>query len=175
MRLNLRNCLQFCLCLLSLVSAGVHATPETEEAELKAAFVYNFTLFTNWPQQHEKKLYICLLGEISYASELNLYDGRSVNGATLKIAQVKSLSEAQSCQVLIPEIKDQAYINRIKKELNGLPTLIIAESGNYSPDSAHIMMIKNNNRIEFDVNQTEAKISNLSFSFKLLKLAHKVY
>jgi hypothetical protein len=161
--------------LLPLASAGVHAANESEESELKAAFVYNFTLFTNWPQSYEKKLRICLLGEISYASNLNLYDGRSVNGATLKIEQVKSANEAQVCQVLIAEIKDQAYINKIKKELHGLPTLIIAESGNYSPDSTHIMMIKNNNRIEFDINQTEANISNLSFSFKLLKLAHKVY
>ena len=175
MHLNLRNCLQCCLCLLSLASASVHATPETEESELKAAFIYNFTLFTNWPQPHEKTLRLCLLGEISYASKLYVYDGRIVEGATLQIEKVKSASEAKVCQVLIAEIKDQADINKIKKELHGLPTLIIADSGNYSPDSTHIMMSKNNNRIVFDVNQTEANISNLSFSFKLLKLAHKVY
>jgi len=79
---------------------GGYAASVAEESELKAAFVYNFTLFTTWPQT-SRNLRMCILGDVSYATQMETYKNRNVYGATILIEQVQSANEARSCQVLI--------------------------------------------------------------------------
>jgi len=53
--------------------------------------------------------------------------------------------------------------------------LTITEAGNFNPDAVHILLIKHNDRMVFDINRTAATAAGLSLSFKLLKLARNVY
>lgn len=162
------------MCLLLLAPASAHAVTVAEESELKAAFIYNFTLFTNWPKANPH-IRVCILGDIDYADDIKKYNGRSANGSKLEIESVQSAKEGTSCQVLLIHAKDQVEINYINKELGNAPVLTIMESGNFSPDSAKILLVRNNGRMSFEINQTGATAAGLSFSYKLLKLARKVY
>jgi phosphohistidine swiveling domain-containing protein len=160
--------------LLLLASAPTYATTVAEESELKAAFVYNFTLFTTWPQANNP-LSLCVLGESTYLPLLKVYDNRVVNGSTMKVKQVDSASEALSCQVLFIDAIQYKNINTIHHALEGASVLTVTESNGITPHSVIIAMMANNGRIQFEIDNTEALNSGLNFSYKLLKLARKVH
>lgn len=160
--------------MLLAATFGAYAASVAEESELKAAFVYNFTLFTTWPQTN-RNLRMCLLGDVSYAAQMETYKKRNVYGATILIEKVQSANEARTCQVLIIGVSEHDQIGNINKALKGAPVLTVTEAGNLTPDTVHILLIKHNDRMAFDINQTAATASGLVLSFKLLKLARKVY
>lgn len=160
--------------LMLLATTPTNAATVAEEPELKAAFVYNFTLFTTWPQTNDP-LSLCVLGESTYLPLLKIYNGRIVNGATLKVMQVDSALEALSCQVLFIDAIQLKNFSAIHHALEGLPILKVAESNSISPHSVDIAITPNNGRLQFEVDKTEAQESGLSFSYKLLKLARKVH
>lgn len=174
MRIQLRRLFLLSLCLLLLVAAGARATTVAEEPELKAAFVYNFTLFTTWPQSVQS-LRICVLGEAPFVQPLKRYEGRNANGAMVGVEHVKSALEARGCQVLFIDKSEHERIGAINKALAGAPVLTVTEEGNLNPQSVHILLVKDGDRIVFDINQATAAAAGLGFSFKLLKLARKVH
>lgn len=160
--------------MLLATTLGGYAASVAEESELKAAFVYNFTLFTTWPQT-SRNLRMCILGNVSYATQMETYNNRNVYGATVLVEPVQSANEARNCQVLIIGVSEHEQLGNINKALKGAPVLTVTESGNFNPDAVHILLIKHNDRMVFDINQTAATAAGLSLSFKLLKLARKVY
>lgn len=161
------------LCLLPLLlTPSANAAPQSEEVELKAAFIYNFTLFTTWPQPL-RNLNICVLGENGYSAALGKYEGRKVMDAPVHIRPIYTADEARSCEVLFinrtePEFTEQAY-----KACEGLPVLTVAEAG-VADSTAIIVLVRDNNHMAFEVNQSAAASAKLTLSSKLLKLAHKI-
>lgn len=169
-----RFALKLCAAILLLATVTTHsmaATQEAEEGELKAAFVYNFTLFTTWPKEH-RTLNLCILGESVYLPLLKVYDGRVVNGAMVKVTPVDSEIKALGCQVLFI---DSNSFNNIDDSLEKSPILTVTEGGGAKPYAAHITLMNNHDRVQFEINQTKAIASGLTLSYKLLKLAKKVH
>ncbi len=171
---NIQKFIYFFWGMLLLPMGSALATDTIEICELKAAFIYNFTLFVTWPKNNNY-LRMCVLGESTYFPQMKTYEGRSVNGATIRIERVTSADDARGCQVLLIGESEQDQINSITKKLKDSPVLTISESGNFSPDAVHILLTRHLDRMAFDINQTAAKASGLSFSFKMLKLARNVY
>ena len=86
------------LCLL-LATANVNATAPVEEVELKAAFIYNFTLFTVWPQARGN-LNLCVMGDGGYVDALSKYGGRKVLNGTIHVQKINSAEDVHACEVL---------------------------------------------------------------------------
>lgn len=160
--------------LITLLTTNAHAASVAEESELKAAFVYNFTLFTTWPQT-TPVLDICVLGGNTYLTLLKKYEGRIVNKATVQVKRVGSASEARGCQVLFIDSSEHEHIDNINRALQDVPVLTVAESGKLSPYSVIILLVRNQDRVTFEINQNAATDRGLTLSSKLLKLAGKVY
>ncbi|MDP3087516.1 MAG: YfiR family protein [Methylotenera sp.] len=165
---------EFLAMLLLLTITPAYAATVAEESELKAAFVYNFTLFTTWPKA-SNTLNLCVFGKSAYLPFLKVYNGRVVNDSTIKVTQVDSATEARSCQVLFIDTNAYAQIDSIYQALEGVAVLTVTEASVAIAPMAHIGLMRINGRMQFEINQTEALISNLKLSYKLLKLAKKVY
>jgi hypothetical protein len=174
MRIHLRRLFISSLCLLLLVVAGARATTVAEEFELKAAFVYNFTLFTTWPHAVQS-LRLCVFGDNTFIQPLRRYEGRNANGAMVGVEHVKSAIDARGCHVLFIDKSEHERIGSINRALAGAPVLTVAEAGNLNIQSVHILLVKEDDRIVFEINQVAATASGIDFSFKLLKLARKVH
>src|SRR5690606_11584564 len=68
--------------VLVLLGAGGGAAParagEPPEYQLKAAFLYNFALFTEWPADTVNTLRLCIHGRDPFGPELDDLQGRPV-------------------------------------------------------------------------------------------------
>src|SRR6267154_3413111 len=95
------------LSVAMLVCTPAHpenATKGPSEYQVKAAFLYNFVKFVEWPftpGAQEGPIEICMLGKDPFrgAPEL-VVDGKTVNGRVLIIRHIGDIAAARSCQVL---------------------------------------------------------------------------
>lgn len=155
-------------------AALAESVVRAEEADVKAAFVYNFTLFVNWPQP-KTTLNLCAVGHSEIGNALQNYQGRKVEGAVINVRQLHPADDIHGCDVLFLGNADHPAMDRITGLLEVSPVLTVAESGDGENSRAIITLVVYNNRISFEINQSEALRKGLFLSSKLLKLARKVY
>lgn len=163
-----------CSCLLMLVSTSICAATLAEEPDVKAAFIYNFALYTEWPKP-SSDLNVCVMGDDSLLTSMKKFEGRSAHGSNLRIESVTSANQARSCQVLFIGASEHGYIDQINKVLEDAPVLTVTDSGKLTSYSTVIvLLVRNDEHLTFEINKSVATGKGLTLSSKLLRLASKV-
>ncbi len=144
-----------------------------DEMDLKAAFIYNFTLFTTWPEP-KQNLMLCVLGDERFLAQLSKFTGQKSSGTTIHVQKIYGITEAQSCDVLFIDRNEHFHSDQVHKTLEKLPVLTIGESGMADHSGVMILLVRDQNRIAFEIDQNAAVSAGLTLSYKLLKLARKV-
>ena len=165
--------------IFSLLAALLYSTAGQAEAlpeyAMKAAFVYNFTLFTDWPSLPNNTLQICTLESNQLKQELDNFSKNQPHGAKLVIRKIYNLNEIKQCQALFLTEEDKQRIPEILEYLDGNPILTITDIQDLIGKGAIIGMKIENKRIVFEVDTVAAKKSGLHLNSRLLSLAKTVY
>ena len=157
------------------------AAPDTPAAvpeyALKAAFLYNFALFTTWPDRYEKLLHLCVLGRDPFGTALDSLVGKDANGARITVSRLRNLNEAvRSCQIIFVTDADvDAFVAQTAGASPVKGVLTIAEREGAARAGIMIELISENGKISFEFNQMNADKSGVTVSSKLLRLARKIY
>ena len=141
---------------------------QVSEAELKAAFVYNFALFTEWPPgtlADGQKLLICTTRDERQLQALRRLQDKTVAGH--QIAVTASTGEADRCHVVL-------YARALPADAAAKGALTVCDGPRYVCADAVITLLREGDRIRFDVDVTRAKARGLSLSSKLLRVARRV-
>ena len=165
--------------LLLLCVPGI-GDGETSMGEycLKAAFIYNFSKFVEWPEsafRGKKEFCIATLGRTPLDRELAALSGKNVQGRSIVFRKLSSLDDATQCQVLFISRSELAKLEGILDALRDLPVLTIAESDDFCKMGGMLSLEKENGKIVFDVNYRETQRSRLRPNSQLLRLARKIY
>ncbi len=139
---------------------------------LKSAYLYNFALLTDWHNSEQSGDFnICFFKE-DLGSASDALNNKILHNQKVKVSTVMTPESAKGCQmVFIRESEEQSGEKLIQK-LSGSSVLIISENPKIA--DAHITMVRDNHKIAFDINLKSIKLSELSVSSRLLKLARKV-
>lgn len=141
-------------------------------ATLKAAFLYNFALYTSWPLPPPGGFTLCSIGHDELGTAFDALTHKQVDGRPVQVRRIDNVNEARNCHLLyVPESSgiSQAALAR---GLLSQPVLIVSDTGNL--DSAMILIEPDGNRLAFSVNLTRVRQSGLDVSSKLLRLARAV-
>ncbi|CUI03470.1 YfiR family protein [Massilia sp. P8910] len=156
------------------VTAAAHADPVPENT-MKAAFVFNFTVFAEWPAEAlagGAPISLCAnAGGALFASLSRLHD-KVVNGH--RIAVRHAGAPLRTCHVLVLERIDRERWRELRRELAGAPVLTVSDDGVIGPDGVVIAMEVMDDRIVFDIDMAPARAARLALSSKLLRLARSV-
>lgn len=144
------------------------------EYQLKAAFIYNFALFTEWPAEVGGTLKLCIHGRDPFGPELDQLQGEAINQRRISIERKPRPETLDSCQVLFIPRSAAGELRATVERLRGKPVLIIAESADATAQGAMLNMSINGDKITFAANVKSAQQSRLGLSSKLLKLATEV-
>ena len=162
------------LLALCAIPARTLAQP-VQENTIKAAFVFNFVLFTEWPNealQTMGSVNVCVNAASDMHEALLPLHGKSAKGLRLKIVPKNSLDrDLDHCHVLYIDARDRANWPAIKKAAANARTLTISDDAGIGRNGAMIALLVDDNRIVFEIDQGAARQSHLSFSSKLLRLA----
>lgn len=162
--------------LLGLVLRAGPAQAALEEHEVKAAVVYNLTLFTEWPPGSvaSTNFNLCAVTDSdAMADALLRLNGKTVKGARLLVWRKRGLYDLSGCQaVYLGETSTPPREERIA-QLAGHPVLSIADVGTAMP-GAIVSLGMAGERIHFDIDLNLAQRAGLRLDAKLLRLGRSV-
>jgi len=171
-------------CTLALLAALVFCTglgnargDEVPEYALKAAFVYNFALFTewpaDWPPESGSELSVCVYGTSPFGQSLSGLEGKIVRNKRISVRQEKSLEGLRNCHIAFILATETPRIRDILNVLKGACVLTITDDeGGAQLTAIHLSLVEK--RLNFEVNMTAVDRARLTISSKLLRLAKAV-
>jgi hypothetical protein len=167
--------------LVGLLLAGgvVLADPEPpviSESQIKAAFVYNFTKFVEWPADSfptaRDPIVIGVLGEGALTIELQtIVADRRVNGRTIVVTNVQTVEQVNAAQVLFVSAAEDARFAELHAAVRNSPVLTVGESPAFSAAGGAISFVQQGSKLRFEINMASAERSGLKISGQLQALA----
>jgi YfiR/HmsC-like len=165
-----------CALISPLYIQGQSTRPS--EYDVKAAYLYNFSRFVQWPKVEESRnepFAICVLGQDPFGSSLHSTIMReTIAGRSVVAKQISSLHDALNCQVLFISASED---NRLKQILNNLGTasiLTVSDLPRFTQRGGMVQFVLEGNKVRFEVNSATAQRAGLALSSELLKVAVNV-
>jgi len=160
--------------LVFAIGLKCHAQPT--EYQIKAAFIYNFARFTDWPPAafvaSDSPMVIGVLGKNVFGDDLaNTVNGKSIDGHPLQFKHFDSIADAAHCQVLFISASHKEDLPKILQQLQGNSTLTISETDGFIEAGGMIYLEIIDQKVRFEINNETAKKAGLNISSKLLSLA----
>ncbi len=193
--------LMFLMLPLFTAPPAVRAESASErEHKIKAAFVYNFIKFIDWPQEKtpdkNKPITIGVVGSDTFVKAFDPVKNKQVKGRRLAIkrfgdwdklkesqkkndsAWKEKLEALKKCRVLFicscESGKNKVPVEIIKA-LKGSGVLLVGEVPGFLEKGGVINFVTENKKVRFEVNSTSAKRNKLKIRSQLLKLAKRIY
>lgn len=150
------------------------------EYRVKAAFIFNFAKFVQWPgdafEDQETPVTIGIVGEDPFGSILEeTVGGRTIQGRKIAIKRFGSIEQAHGCHMLFISDSQAEQLQHVFSVLDDLPVLTIGETEFFAENGGMIGFFITENRVKFKINLETARRSRLKISSKLLKLARIVH
>lgn len=159
------------------VPARPVAQSTSDEYRLKAAFVYRFPQFVEWPDtavQESTTLDLCVLRPNPFGSELEqLVTGESLSGRPLRVRAIDGADGIRGCHVLFAG-EHSDVIAEALKAVADRPVLTIGENDHFLDTGGIIALRIVDRRVRFDVDAANAQKAGLRISAQLLNLAATV-
>jgi hypothetical protein len=167
------------LCLAGVTAAAADTTPGAGEYEVKAAFLYNFTKFTDWPPKafssSNAPMVIGIVGEDPFGKTIDdVVSGEVVAGHPLIVKRLRPDDDLRSCHVLFISRSEKERLLDVLRQLKGNPVLSVSEISGFAEQGGMVNFQLANKTVKMEINQAAAEQAGLQISAKLLKLARVV-
>jgi hypothetical protein len=155
------------------------AAPADLEYEVKAAFLFNFAKFVEWPPDAfpdpATPVTICVLGEDPFGQGLDaVVEGETLNGRRLVVRRLRDVLQVRDCHVLFVSRSEKERLPSLMAGLRSGGVLTVGEGDDFLEQGGIIRFILEQNRVRFDINLDAAERGRLKLSSKLLRLARSV-
>ena len=176
------RCLQFgpVAVLAGLVLASIlHAqSAPPSEYQVKAAYIYNFGKFVDWPAEvmsSDNSFNICVLGHNPFDETFGAtIAGESIQGKKVAVKIVSRAQDATGCHILFISSSEEARLKEIFAVLERASVLTVSDMPQFTRRGGMIQFVTEANRVRFEVNLTSAERTGLTLSSQLLKVAISV-
>ena len=146
------------------------------EYQVKAAFLYNFTKFVEWPDsvftESQSAITIGILGDDPFGKDIdNLITGEIIKGKKLNVKRFSRDQNYTDCQILFISDSEKDYLDSILKQLKKRPILNVSDIEKFAERGGIINFVIYQNRVRFEINIDAATQAGIIISSKLLRLA----
>lgn len=174
----LLNILRGCLAA-TLMAAATLAPAQYAESRIKAAFLYKFGGFIEWPAGSfpgpDASFVIGVLGDDAVAAELEeLAAGRAMQERRLVVRRLREGEPLEGVQMLFVGDAQNARLAGIAVANEGRPVLIVSESESATTRGSMINFVREEDKIRFDIAPDAAERRHIRISARLLTVARRV-
>ncbi|MDB6095674.1 MAG: YfiR family protein [Verrucomicrobia bacterium] len=159
-------------------TSGAESTA-TKEYRVKAAFLYNFTKFVEFPPDHfgasSRPITIGIMGHDPFGAELQkTILGRKVDGRDVAARVVTSPAELADVDVLFFPAGEERRFDELRPQLSGAAILTVGESSSFAAHGGAITFLLEGDKVRFSIDLGASAAARLKLSAQLLKLATSV-
>jgi hypothetical protein len=150
------------------------------EYQLKAAFLFNFAKFIDWPPtgfaNPQAGFSICILGADPFGSAMDeLLQGKTVGDRRVSVKRSRQIADVRHCQMVFVSSSERVRVREILDGLKGTNALVVGETEGFAAAGGAIQFAIEDNHVRFLINTDAADRAGLKVSSKLLSLAHVVH
>jgi len=144
------------------------------ETEVKAAFLFNFIKFVEWPDSAfgspEDPYLVSVVGNDSIEEALKGISGKTVSGRRVVVRKVSDLPSLERCHILFVGESEQGKVDQVLGAVKKWPVLTVADIEGFARRGGTIGFIREGNRVKFEINDESAEKAGLKLNAKLLYL-----
>jgi hypothetical protein len=169
-------CLMFCMHPgFTQTSTSLTDSPEYLVDEVKAAFLYHFGTYVEWPADDADVITIAVLEADTISSLLQEFlVGRTINGRPVQTKVITSITDLASEQILYIGSAANSRLDELLMALDARPVLVVTDTAEGLRDGAMINFIQMNDRMVFEISRRSASRARLTLSSRLLAAAFRV-
>lgn len=164
--------------VLAPSKVSAEAVSEREQA-VKAAFLFHFTQFVEWPAEATPPAGSPIRIGILHADPIGrvlmeIVRDEKVNDRPIEVVQLDRVEDATDCQILfIPRRARESQREAIGR-LGHLPILLVSENPAFVREGGAISLVRKAERVEILINRDSLKEAGLTANARLLRLAEIV-
>ena len=155
------------------------ASGALSDYQVKAAYLYYFTTFVEWPPesfaQTGDAIVIGILGDDPFGAILDdTLRGKSVNNRKLVVKRFASVKDARDSHILFICASEQDRVPSILKALDGAAVLTVGDLDSFATRGGQIAFHTIDKKVRFDINVAAVERARIKISAQLMKLGRIV-
>ncbi len=168
--------------LLVLAALDISRADEsrTNEYEVKAAFLYNFAKFAEWPSESfadaAAPIVVGVFGEDPFGPALDtMLSSKSAHARPFTVRRIVGAEQAAECHLVFVARTTESATRRVLEAIGTHPVFTVGESPDFLTLGGLINFRVENNRVIFEVSAEQSASSPVRLSSQLLKLSRVVH
>jgi YfiR/HmsC-like len=175
-----------------MVHAAEAGAETSREYQIKAAFLYNFVKFTDWPAADSNEpnavdanapIVIGIIGKDPFGRAFEPIKDKRIKGRKIVLKRFKGLEGKQSseqvegirrCHVLFVCRSQKEQLAEIIEAVKDRPVLTVADMSGFLESGGMINFVMEQNKIRFEINLAAVRRARLRISSRLLRLAKRI-
>ena len=158
---------------------SIQAQEAPTEYQVKAAYLFNFLKFVEWPgdplADTHGRWVIGIVGDNPFGEVLTqTISGKTVQGHELQIRQFQFGEDLHTCHVLFISASEKKRLPPMLTALNGSMVLTVADMDHFIESGGMIQFVMEEKRVRFAIDVGASGRAGLKVSSKLLSLARTV-
>lgn len=171
------------------------------EYQLKAAFLYNFIKFIEWPNtapaeaQKNSPITLCVLGDDFFGTHLDDLTKKVVKDRSIHIVRLEGFEQykkshasatqeqyfadqkktIENSHLLFISQSEEKWITDLLTLTEGMQVLTVSDVTDFAAKGGIFEFIMEENKIRFEVNVSSAEKKGFKISSQLLQLARKIH
>lgn len=166
-------------CLAFAFFAGVVQADDNKEYLVKAAFIYNFVKFVEWPDgksiAKQNSINVCVIGDSPLSDTGSVFKAASTSKLALQLVDEKNPHNVAShCHIAFIGESESGHLGEILGALKSQPVLTVSDIDDFADKGGMIGFITDENKVKLVINPKAATATGMRIDAQLLEIATKV-
>ncbi|MDE3016732.1 MAG: YfiR family protein [Pseudomonadota bacterium] len=166
-------------CVSAFAPSPARADGGSNEYLVKAAFIYNFIKYVEWPGDKavsaQSNIDVCVVGQSGLNDAGSVFTAASTPRLKLTLTEEKSLHAIpRHCHILFVARSEEDRLDKILAALKGKPVLTVSDIGRFAERGGMIGFMTEDNKIKLVINTRPATVAGMRIDAQLLEIALKV-
>jgi hypothetical protein len=159
--------------LLVIPLIGATRSRPVDEYQVKAAFLYNFARFIEWPpevfQDSNDPFVICVLGHDPFGHLLDdVVAGKKIGGRPFAVRRLSEARKVSRCRILFVDSSEPKRVLSVLAAITEPGVLTVGESDSATAAGMIINLMLEDGKVRFEIHHGSADREKLRFSSRLL-------
>ena len=167
------------LAVWALALTPVATRAQSKEYQVKAAFLFNFAQFVQWPPgaYADTNALFCIgiLGDDPFGVALEqTILGETIGGRKTAVQRSRQVADLANCQMIFVSKSEKNHVAEILAALGSRPVLTVGDVPGFARSGGGIDFFLEGTKVRFEINPGAAQSGGLRFDSQLLSLGRIV-